>query len=129
MNKNTNLVAALNENKYLEYKCKDTEDLCTSIIQSEDSAQIIFSTGLTITFEISKLAFNEFQTITWLSASISLIDSAENYNNNLIGLMGNYNGDPSDDVVSRTGVKPTDMNNERSVYNVAISCNFLFLKN
>jgi hypothetical protein len=71
---------------------------------------------------VSKLSLNELQTVAWLSASVSLIDSANNYTNKLDGLMGNYNGDPADDVFSRTGARPTNLDQERAVYDIAITC-------
>ncbi len=45
MNKNPTRVEALNQNKYLEYKCKDNNRECISIIQNEDEVQAIFTNG------------------------------------------------------------------------------------
>ncbi len=45
------------------------------------------------------------------------------FNNQLFGLMGNFNGDKTDDLVSRNGDKPTNMTLERSIYPIASSCN------
>jgi len=38
--------------------------------------------------------------------------------------MGNNNGDPSDDIVSRSGV-PVPNNSQKAIYNIASTCNFL----
>ncbi len=78
---------------------------------------------------MSKLNLNEFQTLVWLTASVSLIDSASNYTNSLEGLMGNYNGDSTDDVFSRTGIRPTSLEQERAIYDIAITCKQLKPKN
>ena len=39
--------------------------------------------------------------------------------------MGNNNGDPTDDIVSRSGESPVN-NTQRNVYNVAITCEYLY---
>ena len=44
-----------------------------------------------------------------------------NYTNNVYGLMGNNNGDPTDDIVSRSGESPVNKT-QRNIYNVAITC-------
>ena len=76
---------------------------------------------MTVTFEISSLDKNSFQGISWLSASISLINTVSNYTGNLVGLMGNYNGVADDDVFNRDGNRPASLTLERSVYDIAMS--------
>lgn len=121
MNRNQERVAVLDRTGYFttEYACQSSSSTCTSIVETENNVQLIFSTGLTIIFTKSKINLNEFQVVSWLSSSISLVDTATNYTGKLVGLMGNYNGIANDDVFSRTGIQPTSLSSERSVYEVA----------
>ena len=41
----------------------------------------------------------------------------------MIGLLGNNNGDPNDDIQSRTGERPNNKTNERDVYYTLKTCN------
>lgn len=72
---------------------------------------------------IQSASINAQQKISWLVCSISL-NNIVDYSGKLVGLMGNNNGDPNDDVISRNGIKPTNMSSERAVYQVANTCQF-----
>lgn len=121
MNKNPERVAVLDRTSYFttDYACQNSNTTCTSIVETDNNVQLIFSSGLTVIFTKAKINLNAFQVVSWLSSSISLVDTATNYTGKLVGLMGNYNGIANDDVFSRTGVQATNLASERSVYEVA----------
>lgn len=49
--------------------------------------------------------------LTWLDMATNFDNSVTNYTNALAGIMGNYNGDPADDIVNRvTNVVQTSRN-------------------
>lgn len=115
-----------NINYYREFPCSSRSELmsdtvCATVIQVENSSQIIFHNGLSLTFKISTLMLNQFSTISWLTCSIALLSSHFNYRNALHGLLGNNNGDKSDEVISRLGFRPLDTNNNEHVYETALT--------
>ena len=112
-----------------DYPCTDDSSLiCATVIQDEtNGAQVLFSNGLVLSLKISKVAVNAAQTLSWLTCNMALSDGS--YTNNIAGLMGNNNGDKSDDLVSRIdGSRPTDINSERSIYQTASTCKILKIK-
>ena len=121
MNNNPARVDVLDRTDFYttNYACANSTAFCTSIVETDTNVQIIFSNGLTIIFLPSTININEIQVVTWLSASISLVDINTDFSDKLVGLMGNYNGKPDDDVSSRTGTKPNNLNSEKLIYDVA----------
>ena len=44
------------------------------------------------------------------------------YFGQLVGLMGNFNGIPTDDIMSRNGAMPSNITLESSIYPIASNC-------
>jgi len=63
--------------------------------------------------------------LSWLNINVALSNSVNNYINNVYGLMGNNNGDPTDDIVSRNGTKSSG-NSEANIYYTLVTCKILF---
>jgi hypothetical protein len=112
-----------------DYPCKDDSSLtCATVVQDDtNGAQVLFSNGLVLSLKISRVNVNDAQTLSWLTCNMALSDEA--YINNVNGLMGNNNGDENDDLESRfDGSRPTNMNSERSIYQIANTCKFFSWK-
>jgi hypothetical protein len=110
---------ARNTSYYGEFKCENDEsETCVSVSQSLTEAQIIFSTGLTISLEISKLKINDFQGRGWLSFSINF---PTNFTSGLLGLLGNNNDYANDDIQTRNGQLVSDLTNDSAIYWTMVS--------
>lgn len=76
---------------------------------------------MSVDFKISTVSTNDIQHRSWIVTSVNFLDLPSfDYKNKLEGLMGNKNGDKNDDLISRTGLKPTNTS-ERAYYNIAMS--------
>jgi hypothetical protein len=145
-----------NINYYKEFPCRSfynynslnnpkSDAICTTVIQAENSTQIIFNNGIfylsifknsngllsvilkgmSLTFKIMSISVNQYQSISWLTCTIALMNNQTiNYRNLLHGLLGNNNGDQHDDVTSRFGDRPDDINNERHVFETTTTCEY-----
>ncbi len=114
---------AQNYNYLKEFACKDNDTLmCATVTQSNTSAVFMFSNGLIVDIVLNVITIDSSQTESWLTCNMILTDPA--YKNNTVGLMGNNNGDPSDDLVDRiTGIS-ANASDDKSVYRVASTCKF-----
>ena len=75
---------------------------------------------------MNQTTVNSNQTISWLTSSIGLNNQA--YVGSLSGLMGNYNGNKDDDLVSRfDGQYPSNMS-ERAIFDIASTCNLIIMQ-
>jgi hypothetical protein len=82
--------------------------------------------GLSVTFRISTSKISNTQSLSWITTSIALSDSIKTYSNNVYGLLGNNNGDPSDDISYRNGTIEYG-GSDRTIYQAAVTCNHTFL--
>ena len=51
---------------------------------------------------------------------------SDTYNNKLVGLMGNINGNTADDIMSRNRAMPANISLESSIYPIAMNCTLNF---
>ena len=51
---------------------------------------------------------------------------SDTYNNKLVGLMGNINGNTADDIMSRNKAMPANISLESSIYPIAMNCTLNF---
>jgi hypothetical protein len=113
-----------NVNFYQEFPClNDSTTTCATVIQDTKGVQLLFYNGLSISFQISKVTLNSIQGISWITSSIALSDNINDYKGKVYGLMGNNNGNDSDDIVSRTGVS-VQGNSQKAIYGIASTCKF-----
>jgi hypothetical protein len=70
---------------------------------------------------ISTSKISNTLSLSWVTTSITLDDSINTYSNKVIGLMGNNNGDPTDDVFYRNGTIEYGRS-QRAIYRAAIDC-------
>ena len=82
--------------------------------------------GLSIILGISTSKISNTQSLSWVTTSITLDDSINAYSNNTIGLMGNNNGDPTDDIFYRNGTIEYSRS-QRTIYRAAIDCKQMFI--
>lgn len=107
---------------FREFPCISNPALiCTTIISNENGTEILFNNGLSLSLSIYTVSIDQYQSVSWISSYVSIIKNRLQYRNKLFGLMGNFNDDPSDDIESRSGQKPTDMSKERSIYQVLVT--------
>lgn len=57
------------------------------------------------------------------------MNNLNNLRNQLVGLMGNFNGNQNDDVFSRDGRYPENINSEKGIFPIASNCKFNFIVN
>jgi hypothetical protein len=82
--------------------------------------------GMSLTFRITSIAVNQYQSISWLTCTIALMNNQTvNYKSLLHGLLGNNNGNELDDADSKFGDKPSDINDERHVFETTKTCNLM----
>jgi hypothetical protein len=113
-----------NVNFYQEFPClNDPTTTCATVIQDTKGVQLLFYNGLSISLQISKVPLNSIQSISWITSSIALSDNIFDYKGKVYGLMGNNNGDDTDDIVSRTGVS-VQGDSQRAIYSIASTCKF-----
>ena len=105
-----------------DYQCTDNSNsTCTTVIQ-KDGAHFIFKNGLLLSLKLSKVVIAG-QTLSWLTCNMVFSDNS--LKNRISGLMGNNNGDKSDDLVSRTDSSiSANISVERSIYEIASTCKY-----
>lgn len=74
---------------------------------------VLMDNGLSMNVIVSSLSNNN-SLISWLALGMNLDNNVRNYTNRVSGLMGNFNGNPNDDIRSRDGIVSTATN--ESVY-------------
>jgi len=109
---------------YSDFYCStNTSIVCNSISYiGSTNVQVIFYNGLSINLQILTDEVSKQQIVTWMSITIAFIDTITDYTKNLNGLMGNNNGDSSDDISNRLKEISTDTNTDSVIYNYASTC-------
>lgn len=94
-----------------------------SIKRNTNQVVILFDNGLSVQISIGNATGAPSQQTSWLIVTISFLNNlADSYTNKLLGLMGNFNGIKNDDLISRSGILPTNITLESSIYPIASNC-------
>jgi hypothetical protein len=85
---------------------------------------LVITSGISVLVEMETVNVSSSQYSSWLTLTINTVRNIRNYSHQLEGLMGNFNGIPTDDVTSRNGLMPTNLSLESSIYPIANTCEF-----
>lgn len=78
-----------------------------------------FDNGLNMQVVLNNLAANN---LSWLSFGLSLDNSIRDYTNAVDGLMGNFDGDSTNDIRYSNGTVLSGVSDESLTYNASYSC-------
>lgn len=109
-----------NMNYLNEFRCtNDISKSCVSVSQTSDMVQLIYNDGLTVSMSIFKTPINTYQSLSWIVFSVNLPDRSWT---DLVGLMGNNDGNPANDIRSRSGIiLAANTADEEAIYNSQLS--------
>lgn len=82
-----------------------------------------YDNGLTV-----QIMLNSLDNLSWLSFSISLDANVRNYNGAVEGLMGDFDGNPNNDIKYANGALATSITEESIYYNAALTCILFIFK-